>query len=96
MDAAATPWRATCSAAAATCGASGQAHFPHLLCTSPSSELGAGSPTLGACLCARAGAHARVFVCVHTRAIFRSGARVILRTHVFFARVYFCARAGDE
>lgn len=54
MDAAATRWRATCCAAAATCVASGQAHFPHLPCTSPSSEQGL-SLTLGlrVCLCVR-------------------------------------------
>lgn len=40
MDVAATRWRATCCAVAATCGASGQARFPHLPCTSPSSEQG--------------------------------------------------------
>lgn len=50
MDVAATRWRATCCAAAATCGASGQARFPHLPCTSPSSEQGR-EPDPGA-LCA--------------------------------------------
>lgn len=50
MDVAATRWRATCCAAAATCGASGQARFPHLQCTSPSSEQGR-EPDPGA-LCA--------------------------------------------
>lgn len=78
MDAAATPWRATCCAAAATCGASDPGHFPHLLCTSRSSELelraGAGSQTLGPSV--RAGA--RVCVCAQARV---------------FLRVCFCARA---
>lgn len=50
MDVAATRWRATCCAVAATCGASGQARFPHLPCTSPSSEQGQ-EPDPGA-LCA--------------------------------------------
>jgi hypothetical protein len=47
MDVAATRWMATCSAAAATCGAWGLAHFPRLLCTSLSSEQGPGGRGCG-------------------------------------------------
>lgn len=51
MDVAATRWRATCCAAAATCGASGQARFPHLPCTSLSSEQGQEPDPGAACAC---------------------------------------------
>ena len=57
MDAAATPWTATCCAAAATCGASGPGPSPHLRCTSRSSEPGK-EPTL----------RPRVRACVRQRA----------------------------
>uniref|UniRef100_A0A8B9YDL1 WT1 interacting protein n=1 Tax=Bos mutus grunniens TaxID=30521 RepID=A0A8B9YDL1_BOSMU len=68
MDAAATPWKATCCVADATCGASGLGHFPHLLCMSRSSEPGL-----------RARPWGRVCACTSLRFCVRARACVVLR-----------------
>ncbi|XP_025124815.2 Wilms tumor protein 1-interacting protein isoform X2 [Bubalus bubalis] len=68
MDAAATPWKATCCVADATCGASGLGQFPHLLCMSRSSEPGL-----------RARPWGRVCACTSLRFCVRARACVVLR-----------------
>ena len=91
MDAAATPWRATCCVADATCGASGLGHFPHLLCMSRSSEPGLRARPWGrVCACRSQRFCVRPYACV----VLRRSAHVFLRRRVFsaFARVFLRRR----